>query len=139
MNFRGAYQHTSQAQGEEQFTVRVVASPGTWSAKATMEEGNLGEGSQEDVGSTRSSGSHGAMIPLSERFKPGEYDVMVGRGKICRNHPGEKRVAHMPDGLGVDTHLYASSWLKGMHGFGIWLVPYLMNTPLQLPSSRNRQ
>lgn len=31
-----------------------------------------------------------AMTPLGEGFKPGEYDVICGRGKACYNHQGNK-------------------------------------------------
>lgn len=38
---------------------------------------------------TRNYGS--AMIPLGEDYRPSEDDVLVGRGKMCRNWQGEKR------------------------------------------------
>ena len=42
---------------------------------------------QETSEVTRNYGS--AMIPLGADYKPGEDDVLVGRGKMCRNWQGE--------------------------------------------------
>lgn len=45
------------------------------------------EQQDEDDSVARNYGS--AMIPLGEDFEPGEDDVLVGRGKMCRNWQGE--------------------------------------------------
>jgi hypothetical protein len=47
-----------------------------------------GDDHHDDGSGTRNYGS--AMIPLGDDFEPGEDDVLVGRGKICRTWEGER-------------------------------------------------
>jgi hypothetical protein len=52
-----------------------------------QQQHHASDDSLEGGGETRSYGS--AMVPLPDSFSPGEYDVIVGRGKAARNWSGE--------------------------------------------------
>lgn len=53
-----------------------------------MQQANTSGDSAEGSGGGKSYGS--AMVPLGQDYKPGDDDVLVGRGKLCRNHSGKR-------------------------------------------------
>ncbi|CAB9499441.1 Nitrilase family, member 2 [Seminavis robusta] len=67
-----------------------------------------GKEDEEDV-SSRNYGS--AMIPLGPEFQPGESDVMVGRGKMCREWSGNTRFRDLVASR-LDEYSSASSKLE---------------------------
>jgi len=67
------------------------------------------EASSDDGGGVRSYGS--AMIPLGDDFEPGEDDVLVGRGKVCRNWTGNVRFRDLVESR-LDDYSVATTKLE---------------------------